>query len=139
MDTVGEADELDNDDEVPPPRRPLVTTEGLAVTSVATAVASLLVPFISQFMTFLLANYLDLNNDDSQGKQFALIMTPAGILAFIAAVSGVTALKRRSDDRWVGALALAGAVVGVLICVLVAAGFLVLLTSDPNSSNGDGF
>jgi hypothetical protein len=138
MDMMGDADELGTDEEVPPPRQPLVTTEGLAVTSLATAVASLLASFISQFTTFLLADYLGLNSENSQGKQFTLILSPVAILAFAAALCGVTALRRRPDNRWTGALALAGATLGVLVLVLVAAGFVVLLTRDPSSGN-DGF
>jgi anaerobic C4-dicarboxylate transporter len=125
---------------VPPRRQPLVTTEALAVTSPATAVASVPVPVISQFMTFLLADTLGLNdNDNSQKKQFALAMTPVAIFAFTAAVCGVTALKRTSENRWVGALALAGATLGIMIFLLLAAGVVVFLTTDPSPPNLDGF
>jgi hypothetical protein len=140
MDTMGDADELYEHDDVPRPRRPLVTTEGLAVTSLTTAVASLLVSFISQFMTFLLGDTLGLNDaDESQRKQFALVMTPVAIMAFTAALCGVLAMKRRPENRWVGALALAGATVGVMIFLLVAAGVVAFLTTDPSPPNLDGF
>lgn len=136
MDTMGNAEELGFDEEVPPPRRPLLTPEALAVTSLVAAMASLLVSLTSQFEVFLLSDFLGLNNEGSQEKQFLLIMTPVGILAFIAALCAGTTLKRRSDNPWVGALALAGGLVGVTICLLIAAGVVVFLTNEPSSSNG---
>jgi hypothetical protein len=63
MDTVGDADELHDGDEVPP-RRPLVTTEGLAVTSLSTPAASLLVPVISQVVTLVAAGFVALLTTD---------------------------------------------------------------------------
>jgi hypothetical protein len=48
MDTMGDADELYEGDDVPPPRQPLVTTEALAVTSLTAAVTSMLVTGASQ-------------------------------------------------------------------------------------------
>ena len=53
MDTMGDADELYDHDDVPPPRQPLVTTEALAVTSLTAAVTSLLVTSVSQYLIFL--------------------------------------------------------------------------------------
>lgn len=65
-------------------------------------------------------------------------MAPVAILSFAAVALGVAALKRRSDNRWVGALALAGAVVGVVVFLLVAVGFVAMLTSSSGISNLGG-
>jgi hypothetical protein len=59
-------------------------------------------------------------------------MTPVAVLSFAAVASGLTALKRRPDDRRASALALAGVVIGAVILVLAAAGLPVALTHNPN-------
>jgi hypothetical protein len=137
MDMMGDAEELEYDDEPPPPRPPLLTTETLAVTSLALAVCSMFVTSVSQYAVFLLANALGLNEANSQTKQFALAITPVAVLSFIAVVCGATAVKRRSDDRWVVALAGAGLAVGAMIFVIVAIGFLLLLTGDGSTNFGE--
>jgi hypothetical protein len=129
MDTMGEADELYDDDDVPPPRQPWVTTEALAVTSLTAAVTSLLVTGVSQYLIFLLANALGLGNDGDR-NQFALYIAPVAIFSLVGVACGVVALKRRSDDRWVAALAFAGVAIGALILLLAATSLLIAYTSD---------
>jgi hypothetical protein len=129
MDTMGDADELYDHDDLPPPRQPLVTTEALAVTSLTAAVTSLLVTSVSQYLIFLLANALGLGNDGDR-KQFAFYIAPVAILSLVGVVCGVVALKRRSDDRWAAALAFAGVAIGGLILLLAAASLLIAYTSD---------
>jgi hypothetical protein len=129
MDTMGDADELYDHDDLPPPRQPLVTTEALAVTSLTAAVTSLLVTSVSQYLIFLLANALGLGNDGDR-NQFAFYIAPVAILSLVGVVCGVAALKRRSDDRWAAALAFAGVAIGGLILLLAAASLLIAYTSD---------
>jgi hypothetical protein len=129
MDTMGEADELYDDDDVPAARQPLVTTEALAVTSLTAAVTSLLVTGVSQYLIFLLGNALGLSNDGDR-NQIALYIAPVAILSLVGVACGVVALKRRSDDRWVGALAFAGVALGGLILLLAATSLLITYTSD---------
>jgi hypothetical protein len=129
MDTMGDADELYDHDDVPPMRLPLVTTEALAVTSLTAAVTSLLVTSVSQYLIFLLANALGLGNDGDR-NQFAFYIAPVAILSLVGVVCGVVALKRRSDDRWAAALAFAGVAIGGLILLLAAASLLIAYTSD---------
>jgi hypothetical protein len=129
MDTMGDADELYDHDDVPPPRQPLVTTEALAVTSLTAAVTSLLVTSVSQYLIFLLANALGLGNDGDR-NQFAFYIAPVAILSLVGVVCGVIALKRRSDDRWAAALAFAGVAIGGLILLLAATSLLIAYTSD---------
>jgi hypothetical protein len=133
-DELGRGDELGHGDELPHRRRPVLTAEALAVTSLATAVTSLFVTGVSQFITFLLQNTLSLNNQDNEQRQFSIVMAPVVALSLTAVVCGVAALKRRSDDRWVGALAVAGTTVGAVIVVLVAATFVAVWIIDPSSS-----
>jgi hypothetical protein len=130
MDTMGDAEQFEDDDELPPPR-PLLSSEALAVTSLAMAMASLFVTAVSQYIAFVLANYLGVENGDNQQKQLEIFMTPAAVLSFVAFVCGVTVLKRRPDDRWTGALAVAGAAVGLLVLLMAAASLLVVVTHDP--------
>jgi hypothetical protein len=47
MDTMGDADELYDHDDVPPMRQALVTTEALPVTSLTAAVTGLLIAYTS--------------------------------------------------------------------------------------------
>jgi hypothetical protein len=54
MDTMGDAEAFDDDDEAPPSRPPLVTPEALAVTSLASALSSLFVSVVGALI-FLLA------------------------------------------------------------------------------------
>jgi peptidoglycan/LPS O-acetylase OafA/YrhL len=129
MDTMGEADELHDDDDVPAARQPSVTTEALAVTSLTAAVTSLLVTGVSQYLIFLLGNALGLSNDGDR-NQIALYIAPVAILSLVGVACGVVALKRRSDDRWVGALAFAGVALGGLILLLAATSLLITYTSD---------
>jgi hypothetical protein len=130
MDMMGDGEEFAYDDEGEPPvpRQPLVTSEALAVTSLAAAVCSLLVTGVSQYLIFLLAQSLGLVDEADQDKQFALYMTPTAVMSVAAIGCGVIAIKRRPEDRWVGALAFAGVVVGVLTTLLAAVGLALALT-----------
>jgi hypothetical protein len=130
MDTMGDAEELFDHDDVPLPRQPLVTTEALAVTSLTAAVTSLLVTGVSQYLIFLLANTLGLSDDADSRKMFALYIAPVAVLSLVGVACGVAALKRRSDDRWVTALAFAGAVIGGLILALATTSLIIAFTSD---------
>jgi hypothetical protein len=130
MDTMGDADELYDHDDVPPPRQPLVTTEALAVTSLTAAVTSLLVTGVSQYLAFLLANALGLTDNSDSRKMFALYIGPVAVLSLVGVACGVVALKRRSDDRWVAALAFAGVAIGGLILALAAISLILAFTSD---------
>jgi hypothetical protein len=86
---------------------------------------------VAQYVVFSLANSLG-RNDGSFGKQVGIVMTPVAVLSFAAVASGLTALKRRPDERRASALAFAGVVIGAVILVLAAAGPLVALTHNPN-------
>jgi hypothetical protein len=134
MDTMGDAEELD-DDEQAPSRAPLVTPEALAVTSLAVAMGSFFVTTISQYFAFVVTGPLGLTGSD-RGKQVALLMAPSLILSFAAVASGLTALRRRPEDRWVAALAVAGVAVGAVIFLLAAAALVAGFTSNPAADLG---
>jgi hypothetical protein len=131
MDTMGDADQYEYDEELPPPRQPWLTSEALAVTSLALAIGSLFVTGVSQYVVFVVTESLGVNNGSNQQKQVVLFMAPVAIMSFIAVASGVTALKRRSDDRWAGALAVAGLALGAVILLVAAGSMLAVWVHDP--------
>jgi type IV secretory pathway VirB2 component (pilin) len=59
-----------------------------------------------------------------------LYIAPIAMMSFLGVACGVVALKRRSDDRWVAALALAGVAIGGLILVFAATSLVLAFTSD---------
>jgi hypothetical protein len=132
MDTMGDAEQYEYDDELPTPREPLLSDEALAVMSLTAALSSVFVVGLSQYVAFLFSGVFAFNNGDDQVKQAALLMAPTSVLSFIAVAAGVTAVKRRPDNPWAGALAVAGAVVGGLILVLAVAAVLAVWIRDPS-------
>ena len=56
-------------------------------------------------------------------------IAPVAILSLVGVACSVVALKRRSDDRWVAALAFAGVAIGGLI-LLLATSLLITYPSD---------
>jgi hypothetical protein len=135
MDSMGDAVEYEIGDELPRPQAPLLTSEALAVTALATAMGSLFVTTISQYLAFVVSGPLGLNGND-RGKQVALLIAPSLILSFAAVAAGLTAVKRRPEDRWVAAMSVAGVAVGAVILVLAAATLLAALVSNPAASAG---
>jgi hypothetical protein len=134
MDTVGDAEQYDYDDEPPRPRAPLLTSEALAVTSLATAMGSFLVTTISQYLVFVFAGALGFRTGESdQEKQVAILLAPTALLSLAAVAAGVIALKRRPEDRWVGAFA--GVAVGAVILLLAGAALLAMLITDPSANS----
>jgi type IV secretory pathway VirB2 component (pilin) len=59
-----------------------------------------------------------------------LYISPIAMMSFVGVACAVVALKRRSDDRWVAALALAGVAIGGLILVFAATSLVLAFTSD---------
>jgi hypothetical protein len=130
MDAMGDADELYDHEDVPPQRQPLVTTEALAVTSLTAAVTSMFVTGASQYLIFLLASTLGLSDNTDSRKQFVLYIAPTAMMSFVGVACGVIALKRRSDDRWVAALAVAGVAIGGLILLFATISLILAFTTD---------
>jgi hypothetical protein len=134
MDTVGDAEAIGYDEATFVLRARLATPEALAVTSIATAMGSFFVATVSQYVVALLAGPFHLGGGR---KQITLVLLPVAALSFVAVCSGVVAVKRRSADRWVSALAIAGAVVGALVLLLVVTAILVSWVSNPGGNNND--
>lgn len=130
MDTMGDAEQYEYDDEPLRPREPVLTSEALAVTSLAAAISSFFVTTMSQYLVFVFAGALGLGQND-QKKQVALLMAPTAFLSFAAVAAGVLALKRRPEDRWAGALAVAGVAIGAVVLLLAAAALVAMLITDP--------
>jgi hypothetical protein len=131
MDTMGDAEQYDDDEELAPPREPWLTSEALAVTSLSMAMASLFITAGSQYVVFVLANYLGINGQNDQQKQLVIFMVPVGLLSFLAFVCGVTALKRRPEDRWTTALAVAGGAVGGVVLLMAVVATVVVVVHEP--------
>lgn len=132
MDTMGDAEQYEYDDEPLRPREPVLTSEALAVTSLAAAISSFFVTTMSQYLVFVFAGALGFSNGgNDQEKQVALLMAPTAFLSFAAVAAGVLALKRRPEDRWAGALAVAGVAIGAVVLLLAAAALVAMLITDP--------
>jgi hypothetical protein len=136
MDTMGDAETSERDEELWTPRQPWLTSEALAVTSLAMAMGSLFVTGVSQYVVFVLADTLGLSNGSNQQGQVALFMAPVAIMSLTAVAAGVAALKRRSDDRWASALAIAGVAVGAVILLVAGGAILAAWIHDPASISG---
>ncbi len=128
MDTVGDAEELGYDDAAFVLRPRLATPEALAVTSLATAMASFFVTTIAQYLVILLDGPFHLAGGR---KQIAFALLPVAALSLVAVCCGVAAVKRRPSDRWVSALAVAGTVVGAIVLLMVVTAIFLSWITNP--------
>jgi hypothetical protein len=132
MDTVGDAEAISYGEAAFVLRPRLATPEALAVTSLATAMGSFFATTLSQYVVALLARPLHLGGGR---KAMTLALLPVAGLAFVAVCSGVAAVKRRPADRWTSALALAGAVVGAIVLLVVVTAVFVSWVANPSGNN----
>jgi hypothetical protein len=128
MDKVGDAEALGYDDAAFVLRPRLATPEALAVTSLATAMGSFFATTISQYLVALLGHTYQLGGGR---KQLMLVLLPVVALSFVAVFTGVAAVMRRPNERWVSALALAGTVVGAIVLFMVLTAIFVSWISNP--------
>jgi hypothetical protein len=132
MDTVGDAEARSYDDAAFVLRPRLATPEALAVTSLATAMGSFFATTVSQYLVSLLSGSFHVGGGR---KQLTLVLLPVAGLSFVAVCCGVAAVKRRSTDRWVAALAIAGTVVGAIVLFVVVLAILVSFVSNPGGNS----
>jgi hypothetical protein len=127
MDFVGDADELYDDEQVAP-SDPWLTAEARVLTGAGLLLLGLLGNTLFQILTFLLGN-----NDGSQSRwmQWTIYAGPAGVLGVIAAVLAAP-VRRHTDSRMLQGGAVAVLVVGLVLALLVAGGYLIIATSDDN-------
>jgi hypothetical protein len=125
MDYVGDADPLD-DDEPFAPREPWLTPEARVLTGAGLLALGLLGGQLFQVLTFFVQN-----NDGStpRWQQWASFGGPGAVLGLVAAVL-VAPVRSQVASRAVRGGAVAVLVVGVVLAVLVAGGFLLIAGTD---------
>jgi hypothetical protein len=129
MDTMGDADELDDDEDRPPATQGF-TPEARVLTGTGLLLASLLGTGLFQAASFFVFGG---SNDRSPSEQYALYAGPSGVLALAGAVLAGS-LWRRPVGRMLHGAAVAVTVVGLVIAAAVALGFLVI-----DRDGGSGF
>jgi hypothetical protein len=125
MDTMGTADELGPDEEPPAPRRSLVSTEALAIGSLALGVCSFFAGTTFQLIFFVLGNRLQ-----SQRSQYIFLTSPMAVLSGLAVALGLAAIRRARGDRWAAGLAGGGVIVGGVGVLATLIGLVLALTLD---------
>ncbi len=127
-DTLGDADELGDDEHAPAPRRQLASTEALAVGSLALSVCSYFAGPTFQYIVFVAGN-----NFQSERAQYFILVSPMGVLSGLGVALGLTALRRQQSDRWAAGLAGGGVILGGVGVIAVLIGLLLGLTLyEPN-------
>lgn len=133
MDTLGDADEMGDDDYAeyePAPRSQVMSqvrsTESLAVAALVVSVCSFFAGGNFSFLYFVVSG-----PGDSPTTQYLVSTAPTAFFSAIAVALGVTVARRRTD-RWTTGLAGAGLIVGGLgIVIGVVGAVLVLTLGDP--------
>jgi hypothetical protein len=122
-DTIGSADEFgDYEYEPDPPRTPLLTTEVLAVTSLALSVCAFFATGLFQFLSFVV------DDGYTPVRQYIVLVIPTAFFAALGVVSGIVATRRPDVDRWTRGIAGAGACVGAVELVLAVVGIVIAVT-----------
>lgn len=125
MDTMGDADELDYDDELPRTAPPLFTSEALALAGLALVLVAPLCTSLFQFLSFVLGDDI---NSRSPAWQFFFFAAPTGLLAVLGAGLGLRASRDHGVTGWgrsvAGAAVAVGTVVAALVAIGIVAGFL---------------
>ena len=125
MDAMGDADELDGDEDQQE-HRPFLTPEARAFTGAGLVLAALLSSGLFQYLSYFMLNRS--GGSMSPTLQYATFGGPSGVMAAAGAVVAWP-VRRWNGHRAVHGLAVAAVVVGILIAVVVAAGILVAATA----------
>ena len=130
MDTLGDADELASDEEVPPAKTQRVDAAALGLASLVLGVSSTVLVIPTQIVLFtLLPNALQ---DETSRPWLAVwLLGPTAALALGGLGLGVTGLRRRDNRTWPGAVAFAGTVLGAALVALLAVVLVLVLRADP--------
>ena len=145
MDMLGDAEPVDYEsaddfdgsyDEADEPgrRQPIFTNETLAITAITLVLFSFFASALFQFLSFLVASRLGDRFD--QSWQYAIFVTPSGVLAAVGAGLGWRVLRQPLSDRWLRGLAGAATLTGSLIALVTVAGVIIGFTVD---EPGTGF
>lgn len=123
MDAMGDADELARDDHVPPPRRPLVTSEALALAGLVLVAMSPLMANLFQFLAFVLSPQIGVAQ--TPAWQYVIYTAPSGLVAALGAGLGVHASRDQDLTGWGRTVAGAAVAVGTFILAVVIVGAVV--------------
>ncbi len=128
MDTMGDADELDDDGGFRP-AEPVMTGHARVLTGAGLVLAGMFTTGLFQYLAFFL---LQGSNGGSPGIQYTIFAGPTGVMSLVG--SWLAWSERRSSDLSPAfrGLAVAAAVVGGLLALSVAVGIVIAVTQDPN-------
>jgi hypothetical protein len=129
MDSMGDGDELEYDDDLPPDREPFLTPESRAFIAAGLVLASLLGTSLFQFFSFWVLNE---GGDPDRWRPYVAYAGPSGVLAAAGAILGWPVRDAATSPAMRG-LAAAAVVVGALVAVGVLAGLIAVATkgSEP--------
>jgi hypothetical protein len=133
MDTLGDAEELDDDagySDEPAPRGPVMsirTTESLAVASLVLSACAFLAGGMYQYLAFVIPF-------SDQKYQYLPFAAPTATLSALAVALGLTAGRRETVDRWVAGSAGAGVIVGGVGFIITVVGFVLVVALGDTSA-----
>ncbi len=129
MDTMGDADEL-YDDESFQPSEPVMTGHARVLTGAGLVLAGMFTTGLFQYLAFFLFQG---SNGGRPEVQYTIFAGPTGVMSLVGGWLAWSA--RRSSDLSPAfrGLAVAAAVVGGLLALSVAVGIVIAFSADPDS------
>jgi len=125
MESMGDADELGYDDELPQQHDPFLTPEARAFAGAGLVLTSLLGTGLFQFFSIFVLN----DGDGERWRQYLTYAGPSAVLAAAGAILGWP-VHRAVASRAIRGLAAAAVIVGTVIVVSVVAGLIIVTTLD---------
>jgi hypothetical protein len=133
MDTMGDADELGDDEDAAEQPGPLLTVEGRAIAGAGLVLMSVFASSIFQFVSFLL--FSQNGRSVSPTTQYVMLVSPCAVLA-----TGGAVLAWSTRGRYLppglrglaGAAVVVGAAMTGLIVISIAAGYAFGPDTDVN-------
>ncbi|HEX7186943.1 MAG TPA: hypothetical protein VF423_01850 [Actinomycetes bacterium] len=126
MDAMGDADELEDDEDLPQQHEAFLTPEARAFIGAGLVLTSLLGTGLFQFFSFFVIND---GGDSERWRQYLSYAGPSGVLAAAGAIVGGPVLRAVTGAS-VRGLAAAAVVVGTVITLAVVAGLIIVTTVD---------
>ena len=131
MESLGDADELGEDEQTPALLRPVASPEALAIASLALGVCSFFAGATFQYIFFVISHTVQ-----SQRAQYLVFTAPMAALSALAVAFGLTAVRRERGDRWLAGIGGGGVILGgVGLLAMVVGLVLALSLDDPTVPN----